>query len=174
MLQRASMVPTAGVRMSLSLERRVLGALIWAAHGVDSCGITEALNKLRPETFVRRSHRLILEAIAAVVAADRLPTIMAVTDELRRRGVLDDVRGQVASPDGDLTSAEGALFVTGLLNEVFADVLLPHHATELCRIAARRDTAQLAEALVEAVQSERPTPEVKSIVGRLLRFARPL
>jgi replicative DNA helicase len=159
--------------VSAALERRVLAGLLFAAEVDEIEGVSETIRTLRPEMFERRSHRAIFEAIAAVADGGSRPCLVVVTRELDRRGTLKGIQGQVAGPDGDFTVAEGALFVTGLTNETFTGALLPHHVDTLRAIAARRETARLADALAAATRNERPLPEIRAIIKQLQQIEVP-
>jgi replicative DNA helicase len=154
-----------------SAERAVLGALLLAAELGESDRIEATLVALRPGDFARRAHRLVFQAITAVYHSGRRPTLAATTEALRRRGVLHEVRGQVAGPDGALTVAEGALFLCGLANEVFTVTLLPRDAAAVRAAGRRREIAYLAETLWDAVQRERPAAELAGIIARLHEVA---
>jgi replicative DNA helicase len=152
-----------------SVERAVLGALLLAAEQGEWDRIEETLAHVRPEDFAHRAHRLVFQAVAAVHRSGRRPTLTATTAALRRRGLLDEVRGQVAGPDGLLTVAEGAVFLCGLVNEIFTVALLSRDAAAVRAAGRRRELARLAAALWDAVQRDRPTPELAGIVQRLAR-----
>jgi replicative DNA helicase len=154
-----------------SVERAVLGALLLAAELGESDRVEATLVDLRPGDFTRRAHRLVFHAFVALHHGGRRPTLTATTEALRRRGALDEVRGQVAGPDGALTVAEGALFLCGLANEVFTVTLLPRDAAAVRVAGRRREIGRLAEALWDAVQRERPAAELAGIIARLHEVA---
>jgi replicative DNA helicase len=149
-------------------ERMVVGALLLAAEQQDAEPIARVLGDDRgPALFTRNATRTVAAAMAALWRAGRWPTLPAVTDELRRRGVLDGLRGQVYGPDGTLGMATGAVYVTGLVNGVWSATLAETSFARLQTLARRRVLVRLAAALVDALDRDRPDAEIAKVVRRL-------
>ena len=73
---------------SLEGEQAVLGAML-----IDRVAIEKAAEILRAEDFYRDAHRVIFEAILALVEKDEPVDLLTVREQLRLQDVLDNVGG---------------------------------------------------------------------------------
>jgi replicative DNA helicase len=73
---------------SLEAERAVLGGIL-----VNNDGLNVVLSVITPEDFYREAHRKIIEGIAALVDKGRPVDILALSDELQRAGLLEEIGG---------------------------------------------------------------------------------
>lgn len=73
---------------SLEAERAVLGTIL-----LEPQGLPRIVELLHPESFYREGHRKIFEAMIGLFDRNEPVDALTVTDELRRRGMLDEVGG---------------------------------------------------------------------------------
>jgi RecA/RadA recombinase len=73
---------------SLESEQATLGAML-----IDRAAIEKAAEILRAEEFYRDAHRVIFEAILALVARDEPVDLLTVQEQLKLQGMLEQVRG---------------------------------------------------------------------------------
>jgi len=73
---------------NLEAEQSVLGAML-----IEGEAIVRAAEILRPEDFYRDAHRRVFEAIIALSDRSEAVDLVTVTEELRRRGQLEEVGG---------------------------------------------------------------------------------
>lgn len=76
---------------NLEAEQSVLGAML-----IERDAILRAMDILEPDCFYRDAHRKIFEAIVSLMERSEAVDIITVTEELRRRGTLEDVGGVAA------------------------------------------------------------------------------
>jgi len=73
---------------SLEAERAVLGGIL-----VNNDGLNVVLSVITPEDFYREAHRKIIEGIAALVDKGRPVDILALSEEMQRAGILEEIGG---------------------------------------------------------------------------------
>ena len=73
---------------SLEAERAVLGGIL-----VNNDGLNVVLSVISPEDFYREAHRKIIEGIAALVDKGRPVDILALSEEMQRAGLLEEIGG---------------------------------------------------------------------------------
>ncbi len=73
---------------SLDAETAVLGALL-----IDKNAVPAALQYLTPESFYLDAHKRIFEAIISLFDKKKIVDLITLTDELKKRGYLEDVGG---------------------------------------------------------------------------------
>src|SRR5579871_4136931 len=94
---------------SLDMEQAVLGAML-----IEHAAIEKAAEILRPEYFYRDAHRVIFEAILALVERDDPVDPLTVQEQLRLQDVLENVGG--------------APYLAQLLNAGFASANAEYYA----------------------------------------------
>jgi replicative DNA helicase len=73
---------------SLEAERAVLGGIL-----VNNDGLNIVLSVISPEDFYREAHRKIIQGIAALVDKGRPIDILALSEEMQRTGLLEEIGG---------------------------------------------------------------------------------
>ncbi len=73
---------------SLEAERAVLGGIL-----VNNDGLNVVLSVISPEDFYREAHRKIIEGIAVLVDKGRPVDILALSEEMQKAGVLEEIGG---------------------------------------------------------------------------------
>ena len=73
---------------SLEMEQAALGAML-----IDATAVVRTRNIVRPAHFYREAHRVIFEAMLALADQRQPVDILTVQEQLRDRGVLEDVGG---------------------------------------------------------------------------------
>lgn len=106
-------------------EQAVLGAAMLEEHGLSAF-----LRILVPSSFHFSAHTKIAAAIVALHRAGSSVDILTVTEELKRRGELDEVGGP--------------FYVSQLTNKVASSANVEHHARVISEAHALRSLAQVA------------------------------
>ncbi len=73
---------------NVEAEAGVLGSLL-----IDPDAMAQIADFLRPEDFYREAHRVIYQAISDLYETSTPADLITLTDELQRRGALDEVGG---------------------------------------------------------------------------------
>lgn len=125
-------------------ERAVLGAMLMGADAA-----LEAVSRLDREDFYRESHAVIYDAMRALVEANEPIDLVVVSNELERRGKLEQVGG--ASYLAQLPSAIPTIAHSGAYITIVADLAtrrrLIHAATDV--ITDARQSADAVSDLVD-------------------------
>lgn len=91
---------------------------------IDPDALTAVADWLRSEDFYREAHRIIYQAMLDLYRVGTPPDLLTLTDELQRRGLLDD--------------AGGASYVSSLANQVPTSANLESYARIVTRTATLR------------------------------------
>jgi replicative DNA helicase len=94
---------------AVDVEMAVLGAML-----IEKEAIARALDLLDEDTFYKESHRLIFQAMIALFDRSEPVDLVTLTEELRRRGVLEKIGG--------------SYYLTDLTNQVTSAANIEYHA----------------------------------------------
>lgn len=151
----------------LAAEASVVGAMMMSATAID-----EVAEVLDATDFYRGAHRTIDEAITRLRDAGEAVDLVTVSDELRRRGHLEDVGGCVALADLlSLTpTAANALYYVRIVADCALRRRVLTAAAQIARTALHpdpsataADIADQAEALLHEYTTRRTPGELTSL-----------
>lgn len=127
---------------SREAEQSVLGALL-----IDNAAFDRASDVLQEGAFWHAGHRLVWQAIAALVNANRPADVLTVRDELQRRGRLDD--------------AGGWQYLNALAVSVPSASSVRRYAEIVARDAVHRATLAAADVAMEIAREKASEPADK-------------
>lgn len=93
---------------NLEAEAAVLGSML-----IDEDAVSIALEKLDQKSFYKDAHRKVFEAVSGLYSANKAVDLITLTDELKRKGCLDEIGG--------------VSFLTGLANIVPSAANINHY-----------------------------------------------
>ena len=111
---------------ALEAEENVLSAMMLSPVAIKQVSV-----ELQPQHFYRRSHRIIYEAIIDLDSRGTPADAITVVDYLQQRGLLSEVHGEAAGPEGKDRIKEIANLVSATSNA-------PHYARIVRRAALER------------------------------------
>lgn len=131
------------------LEEAVLGALM-----LDKNALTEVIDILTPESFYVDSHQLIFSAIKHLFSSTQPVDILTVTEEMRKRGQLEEVGGAyyVTELTNRVASAANVEFHSRIIMQKFVQRELIRISTDIIK-DAYEDTTDVFELLHKAEKS---------------------
>ncbi len=120
---------------NLDAEKSVLGALL-----LDEDAIVRVIEFLKPSHFYRKKHAEIFEAIYNLFERREPLDMITVTNELRKKDILEDVGG--------------AAYLADLVNSVPTSAHVAHHAEIVKECAIKRGLISAASRIQESVYDE--------------------
>lgn len=120
---------------NLDAEKSVLGALL-----LDEDAVVDVIEFLKPSHFYSKKHGDIFEAIYSLFERREPLDMITVTNELRKKGKLEDVGG--------------AAYLAELVNSVPTSAHAAHHATIVKECAIKRGLISAAARIQESVYEE--------------------
>jgi len=114
---------------NLDAEQSVLGSML-----IDGDAIARVMDLLGPDDFYREAHRSVFEAVVSLYDRGEPVDLVTVTEELRTRGVLDDVGG--------------ASYIMSLANAVPTSANVEYYARIVEEKAVLRRLVKTATAIV--------------------------
>ncbi len=120
---------------NLDAEKSVLGALL-----LDEDAIVRVIEFLKPSYFYSKKHTEIFEAIYNLFERREPLDMITVTNELRKKGILEDVGG--------------AAYLADLVNSVPTSAHVTHHAEIVKECAVKRGLISAASRIQESVYDE--------------------
>jgi RecA-family ATPase len=120
---------------SLEMEQSVLGCML-----IDEHGRSRALEAIQPEDFYRDAHRVVFEAISALVERDQSVDILTLQVQLQNQGVLDAIGG---TP-----------YLVQLMNAVAHTAHVEHYARVVAEKAIRRRIIDAASQILSIAYQE--------------------
>ena len=143
---------------NVEAEAGVLGSLL-----IDPEAIIQVSEFLRPDDFYRDSHRAIYEAVMELYEAGNPADMITLTDELARRGKLDEIGG--------------ASFVSSLANQVPTSANVEYYAHIVERTAILRRLIHAAGQIAGIAYNEPEASEALDQAEKLIfnisqRYAR--
>jgi replicative DNA helicase len=112
------------------LEEAVLGALM-----LEKDALSTVVDILKPESFYVEAHQKIFNAIRSLFERSQPVDILTVTDELRKRGELENVGG--------------AYFVTELTNRIASAANIEYHARIVSQKFIQRELIRISSDIVK-------------------------
>jgi replicative DNA helicase len=138
---------------NLESERQVLGAMM---ASVDAVG--DAVDLVRPEDFYSSQHRILFETITALYQRQSPSDPVAVVEELRRAGRLED--------------AGGAINLADIAQEMHTASGARHHAKIVSELAVLRRLAQASGEIQDMVSGGGDPAEIADRAESLVYEAR--
>ena len=138
-------VPLKSVPANIEAERAVLGALM-----IDPDAIIKVANFLRPQDFYRERHGWIYDAMASLNERHEPLDFVTLTDELERRGQLEDVGGPA--------------YLTDLISSTPTAIYVDHYARIVERTAVLRRLISAAGKIAELAYDE--SQDMDEVVDR--------
>jgi replicative DNA helicase len=141
---------------NLDAETGVLGSIL-----IDPEALDEVSEILTAEMFYREAHRTIFQAAMDLYEQGIPADLITLTDELERRGKLEDLGGTsyVSSLANQVPTSANALYYAGSVEETFINRSLIHAAGQIAAVAYNRPDAtsslEQAEKLIFGVASSR-------------------
>lgn len=142
---------------SIDAERAVLGCCL-----LEPVSLIEILDKVTAEMFYAERHRIIWEAIMALTEKAIPPDMLAVTEELRNKKMLDKIGG--ATYLAELPSYVGSTgnieYYAGILRQKYVRRRMLQAAEQIKEIACSTDgdindqSAEAEKVLMEATKAE--------------------
>lgn len=127
---------------ALDIEEAVLGAML-----VEPEAASDMVSLLAPECFYKKAHRQIFLAMADLARSDNAVDILTVSDELERRGELEEVGGTA--------------FVSQLSTKVASAAHVAYHARVLQQKYRQREMIAIAYGIIhDAYENEVSVDEV--------------
>ena len=121
---------------ALDIEEAVLGAML-----VEPEAASDMVSLLAPECFYKKAHRQIFLAMADLARSDNAVDILTVSDELERRGELEEVGGTA--------------FVSQLSTKVASAAHVAYHARVLQQKYRQREMISIAYGIIrDAYENE--------------------
>lgn len=120
---------------NVEAEAAVLGSIL-----IDPAALASVLDDLAPADFYREAHRLIFVAMCDLLADGTEPDLITLTDELARRGQLDEIGG--------------VSFVSSLANAVPTSLSIRQYAQIVQRCAVLRQLIQAAGQIASVAYNE--------------------
>jgi replicative DNA helicase len=143
--ESAATVPIKSVPANIEAERAVLGALM-----IDPDAIVKIANFLRAEDFYRERHGWIYEAMASLNEHREPLDFVTLTDELERRGQLEEVGGPA--------------YLTDLIASTPTAIYVDHYARIVERTAVLRRLISAAGKIAELAYDE--SQDMDEVVDR--------
>lgn len=140
-----SAAPLKSVPANIEAERAVLGALM-----IDPDAIIKVANFLRAEDFYRERHGWIYDAMASLNERHEPLDFVTLTDELERRGQLEEVGGPA--------------YLSDLINSTPTAIYVDHYARIVERTAVLRRLISAAGKIAELAYDE--SQDVDDVVDR--------
>ncbi|MEX0755234.1 MAG: replicative DNA helicase [Actinomycetota bacterium] len=125
---------------NLEAEQSVLGAMMLSSEA-----IADAVEELHPDDFYRSAHRTVYDAIRGIYAHGEPVDVITVTEELKRRGDLDQIGGP--------------LYVRDLVDQVPTPAGAAHYARIVAQSALLRRLISAAADIMELGYSSPDDPE---------------
>ncbi|MEX2274947.1 MAG: replicative DNA helicase [Actinomycetota bacterium] len=125
---------------NVEAEQSVLGAMMLSGEA-----IADAVEELHPDDFYRSSHRTIYDAIRGIYAHGDPVDVITVTEELKRRG--------------DLEQVGGPLYVRDLVDQVPTPAGAAHYARIVSQAALLRRLISAAADIMDLGYSSPEDPE---------------
>src|SRR5579859_4660960 len=144
---------------SVEAEAAVLGGLLIAGIAGDLETIGRVLSRLRPDDFYREAHRTIFQTMLDLYAAQVPIDLLLVTEELRRRGVLEQIGGTIA--------------VSALTNDasVPSSLHVEHYARIVVSDAVRRRLIVLGSQIAKDAYDNPHTAATLETAARMMAHA---
>jgi replicative DNA helicase len=120
---------------NVEAEVGVLGSLL-----IDPEAVVQVADTLRPDDFYREAHRVIFQAVLDLYESGEPADLITLTDELQRRGQLDDIGG--------------ASFVSSLANQVPTSANVDYYAQIVERTAILRRLIHAAGQIAAVAYNE--------------------
>ncbi len=130
---------------ALDLEEAVLGALM-----LEQDALTNVIDVIKPDFFYHEKHRKIFEAIYALFSNSEPVDILTVTEELRKRGQLEDVGG--------------AYFISDLTTRIASAANVEYHARIVAQKFIQRELIRIGTEITHDAFEE--TTDVLDLLDR--------
>ncbi len=139
MVDAGTAAESRGVPRNVEAERSVLGALL-----LDSSSFGEISQVLRAEDFYVPAHRLIFEAIVAIVDEKTQADVLTVQEALSRQGRIDEIGGREALLD----LLDGVVSTAGVVYhaEIVREKAIHRQLLEICLEISRQAYENAADA----------------------------
>ena len=125
---------------NLEAEESVLGSMMLSAEAV-----ADVIEVVRPEDFYRSAHRQIFETLRSAYARGEPVDAIVAVEELKRRGILEEVGGP--------------LYVRDLVDQVPTPAAAGHYAKIVAQAALLRRLISAAADIMELAYSSPEDPE---------------
>lgn len=160
---------------NIDAEQAVLGSII-----IDPHAVAQVADMLRPDDFYRDSHRVVYEAILDLYHNNGPADLVTLSDELQKRGRLEEVGGhsQITSLVNTVPSSANVDYYARIVERMSLMRKLIHAATEIAAIAYEAEDGHTAldkaEQLIFAVSQRKNRSDFSSVKELLDEYYRKL
>lgn len=139
---------------NLDAEIATLGSML-----IDSVAIERVGEYLQPDDFYRESHRVIFEVLVALSSRSEPADLVTVSEELQRRGKLDDVGGiaYLTTLIDSVPSAANVDYYARIVEEYAIRRRLIEAAQEIIHLSAVTDSEEEPRTIAEIVDQSEST-----------------
>ena len=120
---------------ALDLEEAVLGAML-----LEQAAVNQAIDIVKPDSFYKEGHQKIYESIVDLFQKGEPIDILTVTQELKQKGVLEEVGG--------------AFYVSQLTNRVASTANVEYHARIIAQKFIQRELIRISNEIIKDAYDE--------------------